>query len=581
MLVAWCGYAQETPGTFLSASAEFNDAINWTSALRDPMRRMTNRAVTAYGIASLGAITCPVDKGLGADLFREAVVDLNNVPDAIFRDSKKVLPVATFSGLWKAVMGPGKKCDSRLSAPNDHAQARRDSERSEASSYLEQAKVTDDPERAAQLAQAAMEAGDPYELDMSSITSFLIEFRVRAPDLADDLFQRAVAFTLEAEIPNVDALAELGNYLFIAPTFAQKSEPVHNRTTYTVNNSTFSNWQGDHDGMNPDLAIAYIGAVTDLFSSNAAAFNVDPVAAYALVYQLLPRARDLGLADADTLAKISSEMQAQNSSAAAGVEGNLGAEPPALPSQSNFHRSMAQILAALTAGRFADAREILNSVDGVTMRSLTASFIDFSEAARAVRGKDSDNAMALAGKVPGGVKRALLYAGIVGSADNRVTAIFALHLALKDADLLSYEQRMAMLSALATAASGVDRDETQAVLSLLIASLNDANTNPRKLKFDPKYSFGFDGPRVLLESQGFLEAIQGTQGRQSFKLNVPGIGAYSLADFIAQAKGVDFMRLEASVGTLHSELQLTKGYLALATLRLKVAKAAVVQAAKE
>lgn len=554
--------------------ADWNDAISWTSALREPIRRLTNRVVTTYGIASLATVACPVDKELGSDLFREAVEDLNSVPDATFHDSKKVLPVATFSGLWKLVMGPGMKCDARLPQPNDRARAKRDAERQEAASYLEQAKVADDPDRAAQLAQAAMEAGDPYEFDISSITAFLIDFRVRAPDLADDLFQRAVGFTLEAEVPNIDGLAELGNYLFVAPPFAQKTEPVHDRTTYSVNGSTFSNWQGDHDGMNPDLVEAYIGAVTGLLVNNSAAVNVDPVAAYALAFQLQPRASELELADADSLAKFLAQMQTDNAGAASGVEGKLGAEPPEGANQSKFTRLMTQIRMAIAAGRFADAREILASVDGVTMRSLIGSVIDFSEAAYATRGKDTDRAMALAGRVPGGVKRALLYAGIVATSKDRIMALFALHFGMKDADLLSYEQRTALLPALATASSGVDRDETQAVLSLLIASLNDANNNPRKIKFDAKYSFGFDGPRVLFGSGGFQEVIQGAQGRQSFPLQVTGVGAFSLEGFIAQAKGVDFMRLQASVETLRNELQLTKGYVALARLRLKIAKGA-------
>jgi hypothetical protein len=312
-----------------------------------------------------------------------------------------------------------------------------------------------------------------------------------------------------------------------------------------------------------------------LFATNATAASTDPVAAYALAYQLLPKARDLQLADTDPLDKFLAQMQTQYSAVAEGVEAKLGAEPAAASTQSKFARLMTQIRTALAAGRFAEAREILTLVDGVTVRSLVGSIIDFSEAAYAIRGKDSDRALALAGKLPGGVKRALLYAGVVATSTNHVTSILALHLGLKDADLLSYEQRMAMLPALGTASSAVDRDETQAVLSLLIASLNDAGNNPRKVRFDPRYSFGFDGPRALSGPGGFQEVIQGLQGRQSFPLKVTGVNAFSLEGFIAQAKDVDFMRLEASVETLWSELQLTKGYLALARLRLKMAKALV------
>ena len=555
--------------------AEWNDAINWTSALRDPLRRMTNHVVSTYGIASLGAVVCPADQPLAADLFREAVASLNNLADDAFHDAPKVLPVATFSGLWKVIMGPGLKCDPSLPQPSDHARARRDSERSEAPSFLQQAKLADDADRAAQLAQAALEAGDPYEFDIGSFTSFLIDFRVKAPDLADDLFQRAIGFALEAQVPNIDTLAELGNYLYLAPPYAEKSEPIQSRITYTVNGSTFANWQSDRADSYPDLEAVYIGAVAGVLANNAAAANADPVAAYALAYQLLPKARDLQLADADNLEKLLGQMQSQYSSVAGGVEAKLGAEPAPGTAQSKFSRLMMLIRSAIGAGKFADARDILTQVDGVTVRSLIGWVIDFSEGADAIRARDSDRAMTLAGKLPGGVKRALLYAGVVARSDNRLTAIFALHLGLKDADLVSYEQRIAILSALATAASGVDRDETQAALSLLIASLNDANNNPRKVKFDPRYAFGFDGPRVLSAVGELREVIQGTQVRQSFPLKVTGVNAYSLADFIAQAKGVDFMRLQSSVETVRNELQLTKGYLALAKSRLKTAKALV------
>lgn len=573
LAAATCAKAQDAPVEPISAIAEWNDALSWTSGLRDPIRRMTNPVLTTYGVASLAAIVCPFDTGLGSDFFREAVADLNNIPDDIFHNSGKVLPVATFSGLWKVVMGQGMKCDATLPQPNDHARAKRESERREAASFLDQAKVTDDYDRAAQLAQAALEAGDPYELDIGSITAFLIQFRVPAPDLADDVFQRAIAFTLEAQIPNIDALADLGNYLFVAPPFAGKSEPVLNRTTYTVNGSTFSNWQGEHDNTNPDMAAAYIGAVADLLLNNPAAAQLDPVAAYATAYQLLPKARGLALGDADDLEKVLAQMEAQNPSAAAAVGATLGAQPASVSNQSRFALLVNRIRAAISAGRFEQAREILPDVDGVTVRSQIGTFIDFSEAAYAIRGKNADRAMNLAGRLPDGVKRALLYAGIVATAADRLTAIFALHLGLKDADLLSYEQRMALLPALAAAASAVDRDETQAVLSLLIASANGANTMPRKSRFNPKDSVSFDGNRILFGPGGFQEVIQGAQGRQSFPLKVTGVNAFSLEQFIAQEKGEDLMRLEATVETLHNELQLTKAYLALAQLRLKLAKA--------
>lgn len=556
LLTAWCGRAQDAPVDPLVAMGQWNDAINWTSAIRDPLRRLTDHVVTTYGLASLGGITCPLDRSLGADMFREAVEDLNNLPTGSFMESKKVLPVATFSGLWKLVMGPGKKCDPRLQ-PNDRARARRENERGEVGTYLQKARdlLADNPDRAAQLGQAALEAGDPIDFDMSSFTNFLDDLRGHAPELADNLFQRAIAFELESEIPSIDALAALGDYLF---------EPASDKV----------GWGGDRDEADPDLIPLYIGTIAGVLG-NGAAVDLAPDIAYAVATQLLPRARELALMDADAIEKFLTQMQAANPGLS--PDNQVGGPPPA----STLRRIMTQIRGAMEAGRFAEAREMLVDVEGVTMRSRVASFIDFSEAAYAVRGKDADHAMALAGKLPGGVKRALLYAGIVASAENRVTAIMALHLGMKDAELLSYEQRIAMLPALGTAASGVDRDETQAVLSLMIASLNDANANPRKIKFDPTYFFPFDGPRVLMGPDGFVEVVRDERHTLTFPLKVTGVGAYSLADFITKSKGVDFMRLQASVETLRNELQLTRGYLALAKIRLKAGKAALGKAGNQ
>jgi hypothetical protein len=561
----------------LSAQAQdqaaVNDAVSWVSGVRDPLRRMTNQVVTAYGIASLAALVCPVDKGVGSGLFHEALADLNGIPENIFQDSTKLLPVATFSGLWKLVVGPGIKCDPALPQPSDHARERRDAERRQAAAFLAQAKFTDDYDRAAQLAAAAMEAADPYQLDVSSITAFLIELRVPAPDLSDEVFQRAIAYATSADIPNMRPLADLGNYLFVGSAYIDRSEPLLNRTSYAVNGSAFWDWTGQHENTNPDMVAAYIGAVAALLSRPEAA-SLDPVSAYATAYQLLPKARDLALSDADTLQKYLDQAQVQNATVASAVQAKLGGSLQNGGGQSNFARLMAQIRGAIAAGRFAQARELLLRVDGVPLRSQVAALIDFHEAAAAVSAKDSDRALELAGGLAGGVKRTLLYAGIVGTASKSLTAISALHLGLKDAELLSYEQRMAVLPALAAACMPVDRDETQAVLSQLITSYNDATTSPRKTRFDPKNDGPFDGQRVIFGRAGFVEVVQGGQHQQSFPLRVTGVSAFSLEDFLTQAKDMDFPRLVATVEQLRDEIHLVKAYLALARLRLKTAKSA-------
>lgn len=568
--VTACLFAQDASPALADLAAA-NDAISWAAGLREPMRRMTNPVVTAYGIASLAALICPADKGVGSDLFHEALTDLNNLPGNVFQDSRRALPVATFSGMWKMVVGPGLKCDPTLPPPSDNARQRRELERREASAFLAQAKFTDDYERAAQLAQAALEAGDANQVDVTPVTTFLIQFRDPAPDLADDVFQRAIGFVTAAEIPNIRTLADLGNYLFLDAALKRGSEPIVNRTNYSVNGSTFALWNSDHENVNPDMVAAYIGAVADVLARQDYS-AIDPVAAYAAAYQLLPKARDLELDEADRLQKAVDQMQAQNAGVAGAVEAKLGAQGGTGAGQSNFARLMALIRAAMNAGKFTQARDLLREVDGVSTRSRIAAIIDFNEAAYATRGKDSDRALQLAGGLAGGVKLGLLFAGILATSPDPVTALSALHLGVKDAELLSYEQRMALLPALGAACMKVDAEESLSVLRQIIGAYNDANVSPRKARFAPWDTGVFDGRRIVFGPAGFTEVIHTGTRQQSFSLKAPGVTAFSLEAFIAQAKDLDFPQLAAAIGELHNELQLTKGYLALAGLRLKVAK---------
>jgi hypothetical protein len=56
--------------------------------------------------------------------------------------------------------------------------------------------------RAGQLVQAALEAGDPDLLDYELLTEILELLHDRAPDLSDDLFLRALQFFESADVPN-------------------------------------------------------------------------------------------------------------------------------------------------------------------------------------------------------------------------------------------------------------------------------------------------------------------------------------------------------------------------------------------
>jgi hypothetical protein len=76
----------------------------------------------------------------------------------------------------------------------------------------------DNNDRAAQLANAALDAVDPDVLDAVLLTKFLSLLRDRAPDLSDDLFVRTLDVIMSATVPNPGSLQELAKYLFTAPS---------------------------------------------------------------------------------------------------------------------------------------------------------------------------------------------------------------------------------------------------------------------------------------------------------------------------------------------------------------------------
>src|SRR5258708_5401995 len=91
-------------GRFTDAADRVRDAVEWTVAQRGRMALMANPVVRIYGTASLARTVCPVDPSAASGLYRDAIASLFNlVDDAFTESSTTVLPVGSFSGLWKYV----------------------------------------------------------------------------------------------------------------------------------------------------------------------------------------------------------------------------------------------------------------------------------------------------------------------------------------------------------------------------------------------------------------------------------------------------------------------------------------------
>ena len=181
-----------TSTAFAQEADKTRDALEWTVALRGRMAQLANPVIRVHGIASIARVVCPVDPVTASGLYQDAITSLFNVPGSAFGErATTVLPVASFSGLWKYVVPAALKCDPDLAsaAKNQQARERLDAERAAANATLSRAygligstlDKADMLDRAAQVAAGALEAGDPDTFDTAQLSSFLSRLNARSP----------------------------------------------------------------------------------------------------------------------------------------------------------------------------------------------------------------------------------------------------------------------------------------------------------------------------------------------------------------------------------------------------------------
>jgi hypothetical protein len=580
-------------------AAKLRDALEWTIAQRGRMQQMTNRVVQVHGIASLGMLVCPEDRSEGSGLFRQAIAALHGVPQSAFRDKgTTVLPVASFSGLWKYVVPAALKCDPGLAdaANNSQSKARLEEEKRSANQTLESAWALIDPslvldkadnnDRAAQMANAALDAGDPDVLNIVLLTRFMSQLRDRAPDLSDDLFQRALDFVMSATVPNPGSLQELAKYLFTSPKYLDQPDTDQNGENFQMGGVTIEMLTATRVSANPDDIEALIGTTLRLLKlPTAAAMN--PSVAYALSYQLIPRARDLAPDRVNDLQDALSQLASQVSSSAQ-IEARLGpAENPDQYSGDPAYRDFqltGRIKGELAAGRIDRAREWLSRITDSDTRSQLAELIKFTEAGRAVEAH-SDQALPLANRLRGGIKRSLIYVGIIGNAVQPDAALQVLPLAVHEVEPLPAEQRIRLLAGITAALVKTDTQSAAGTLDLLVRAYNDVYSNPRRGRFEPRAArqifsrdaavdTSTDSSLILAGTRGMYEAVQTERGRHNFVLKVPGVSALNLASFLMAAGAIEPGRLEGTILGLRDENTRAQALVRIGDLRIRTAKAA-------
>jgi hypothetical protein len=557
--------------------------VDWAVVLAGRYAELRNPVAAAWAIAELASKICQRDRGAAAPLFDQAIARVNQLPAAVFAERGSPLPVASFSGLWRLAAGAASRCDPKFdgAAPGPALGARIAEERQRANSDLAAARETigSNPDRAAQLAGAALEAGDPRALDFALLVRFLAELRDRAPDLADEMFEKTLGFINSAPELRARFLAMLADYLFVAPELLDKPDKDLERKPIAAGGLTFSDLTAMRRSANPEDATALIENAVQAFEREQPTAG-DAPAAYALMRQLLGKAGDYAPDLEERFRTAFDSVRTAAGGVAASIEPAL---PPAAPDALGGetararHRLIGAALKAASAGRIGDAREIASRVDDQDVRGQIEALIRFAESARAVEAKDIERAASAANALRGGVKRALLYAAIVPAAGGDF-ALQMFHLALRDIEPLPAEHRVALLAAVAAAMFRVDLESAWVALKLAVEASNDAAARPRRARFNPKLvraiyrgteSAPADSGLIVMSARRVYEAVDDGIGRHSFALRAPGVTALRLPEAVRAAPRADVARLEAILLDLRDETRRVQALSALAALRLK------------
>jgi hypothetical protein len=561
------------------------DALDWALALSKHFRELHDPVVETYSLGVLGGVVCPIDRGAGADIYRESLESLKFLTPAAFTSAQHKLPVPSFTALWHSLAPAAIKCAPELQVLTDdeRAQAKMQDERQRANLTLGDAlaSVHSDPDRAAQLALNALTTGDPTKLAIPTLTLFLSALRDRASDVADEVFPEALRFVASSPQPSTANFSELGEYLFTGLNYREVPDLYQASDLHQIGDTRIANFAANRKSTNPDDIRDYIDAAIKVLNASNDIYY-DPVAAYAVAFQLLPKAEDFAPDRTNKLRKLVSLTSVQAGSAAAKVQEALAgphvADPEGGSGPSLRDRMVGRILSVTTMGRFVEARELTTGIGDVAVSSQVNTLIDFAQAATGLGGNDAPWAFALAKSLKPGVKPALLYAGAVAAAHDPNSALGYFQLGLRDAEVLPAEQRLTVMVALTAVMLPRDQDNGLFGLRQVVQAANEADMTPHEGHFDPQVIYKIyssdsttatDSPLVIANSRCTCEVVDTRFGRHNFTLKVTGVTTLTLSALVRNASGIDPRRLESVLIGLQDEQRLASALNDLAALRLR------------
>lgn len=567
-------------------------SVAWATALSERFATISNPVVSAHSLAKLGELICPHDRVAAAGVFRTAIIRINTIRPEVFVDeAQPVFPVASFTGLWRMVSASAKKCDpqtAQLTDTDSFKQRQFDERRAANNTVIRDALriLESKPERAAQLAELVLEAGDPDAIDYGYLETFLKDLRNRAPELSDRVFLHALDTAVDAPLGSTRALGALGVYLFVDPLDYMQPDESNLSRSVAVGNSDIFDFRRVRSSSNPEAVEAYIRALIRLSdrainprSGALPMSSFDTTVAYGLALQLTAHARELALATAADLMQTSTRLYTNQAGQVEVLFSKNAPDSDAVDANRTLKR-MRDIVMAIRRKKFEEARYALNGLGDARLSPRLRSLIDFSEASAAISRGDLGRARELTNSLQtGGVKRGLLYAGIAEKSDI-ITAQQLSFSASREAQALPAEFRAAILSATAVSLLR-DPDRAYPIMRDIVTAMNEARINPRAARFEPRPDIGTatrgagggtDVSAIPLAASRFWEVLDSGTGRFNFDLAVSGADVFTLPAVILRATRFDPKRLEALAMSLRDDAKQAEAMLAVAALRLKIAE---------
>jgi hypothetical protein len=316
------------------------------------------------------------------------------------------------------------------------------------------------------------------------------------------------------------------------------------------------------------MATEFLASAVRLLQNSQSTYQ-DPAGAFALAWQLLPKARELAPEYAGALEGALSFVEPQPEADAVKIRAKLGEAPN--PRKVDYGTPggdvavLGQACSDFKAGNYRAASAGLSGVADASARAQVEALIQFALQAISLPATNAEPILDREIYPAGGAKRSLLYAAIAPATSTKTGALKAVTLGLKDAEPLPMGQRACILPPLATAALPAAPDQAVAILKQMVAADNAAVGNPGG---SANGDSSANAPDIRCRATGPVEMVQTHESKLAFPLRAPGVDVFTIDAFLERAKAAEFSLLESAVLELKDETHLVNGLLALAKLRL-------------